>query len=123
MDKRIYRKWLRVNAYLAATADGEIRVGKNPVTWKFWPDGSPYIEVRAAGRLYEEAVDEIVALAFLGQPPSARGYKVRHLNGVIGDCRAENLVWVPDPDYSFEFYRELMRVPAWYAPGLIKRIH
>lgn len=56
------------------------------------------------GKYYRARLDRVVALAFLGPPPSAtswevdvedatKQYTVRHINGDTQDCRAENLTW------------------------------
>lgn len=62
-------------------------------------------------------MDVLVAFAWLGMPPGD-GYRVLHLDGDTKNCDAGNLTWAPDPDYWFDFYKQLMAVPSWYTPGL-----
>lgn len=41
-------------------------------------------------------VHDLVARAFYGHP-LARGYRVKHLNGILSDNRPDNLVWSGSP--------------------------
>lgn len=113
-------KWFATHPFrnYSVSADGEVRCGKNPIKIRYWPDGSPYVLMSVAGRRVEVPVDELIMLTFIGRPPHCRGYRVGRRNGDKTDCRAENLFWEEDPAWHFDFYSQLMAVPAWYAPGL-----
>lgn len=58
-------------------------------------DGNGYFRVRAqtGGRRYTYKVHRLVALAFLGPPPTP-AHEVNHKNGIKTDPRSENLEWV-----------------------------
>lgn len=56
------------------------------------PSGYAMVFVAGAGRARLWALHRMVALAFLGAPPSER-HQIRHLNGNRLDNRAENLAW------------------------------
>ncbi|MBI4819933.1 MAG: HNH endonuclease [Deltaproteobacteria bacterium] len=60
------------------------------------PPGRHEISLRGPSGRHDRMISELVAEAFLGPRP-ARLYRspVRHLNGDVGDCRAENLAWRP----------------------------
>ena len=74
------------------------RRGLNPIipfvtkNWHRKPnDHSNY--PRLCGYVGNPACHRLVARAWLGPKPSAE-YVVDHINGVLADCRAENLEWV-----------------------------
>lgn len=118
MDKG-RRKWVTMNPYnVSVSSDGLVKSRHgNQIVTRQLSDGTPYVLLMVNGTKQELPVDVLVAFTWLGKPPG-EGFQVAHRNGDIADCRAENLTWVADPDYWFEFYRELMKPPAWFAPGL-----
>lgn len=119
LDKPRRRKWLPLRQYprYSVSADGLVRSGTNPILLRNFPDGTPFVLVNANGSRQEMPVDVLVAFAWLGMPPGD-GYRVLHLDGDTKNCDAGNLTWAPDPDYWFDFYKQLMAVPSWYTPGL-----
>lgn len=99
VDKRAKYRWTRLPPYpdYSVSEDGRVKDRhKNELAVRLDADGRACVRMWVNGVRHDLPVNVLVARAFHG-PRSAR-YRVTHLNGDEGDCRAENVAWAELPD-------------------------
>lgn len=111
------RSWIGRRAYPGA----ERRRRKTPYVLKQFTSPTGYLHLRLYlpnGQAGNRNTHELVLLAFVG-PPNFVGAEVRHLNGLPGDNRIQNLRWGTKKENEQDKYfhgtrnRPEKREPRW----------
>jgi hypothetical protein len=73
--------------------------------------GYPHVRLRRLQRAEKPLVHRLVAMAFIGPPPTRR-HEVNHKNGDRNDPRSLNLEWVTRAENNLHAFRVLHRPPV-----------
>jgi hypothetical protein len=83
---------VRLDAGYEVSSNGRVRNAKTKVALKPWRAGAGYLYMQLWRSRKKIGIHRLVALAFLGEPPSAR-HEVAHNDGNPKNNRAHNLRW------------------------------